>query len=264
MLFRSEIDVSILDAEELMTLEHDYPHAYVRLHVCLVRQWTGEPKGLENQSLAWLESLKLSDVLYSYVREFVKDSDKAYYKAIEEPVSKELEKILIDYFDKFYIRREELDNLKEKFGVDSIGVFDVLAKTVYYAKNRNLLTLPEEYGHVFVELLGSIGNKKADNPLFKYMFDNIESWDGYSRVFRDYKDKYVTAEGNIDIYKIKKEAIGQAIGIALVRNYKNNKSANKSLWDKIFDKNSLRNKELRFVILAPDECIEDSVDLNVN
>ena len=57
-----EIDVSILDAEELMTLEHDYPHAYVRLHVCLVRQWTGEPKGLENQSLAWLESLKLSDV----------------------------------------------------------------------------------------------------------------------------------------------------------------------------------------------------------
>ena len=81
--------------------------------------------------------------------------------------------------------------------------------------------------------MGSIGNKKADNPLFKYMFDNIESWDGYSRVFRDYKDKYVTAEGNIDIYKIKKEAIGQAIGIALVRNYKNNKAADKSLWNKI-------------------------------
>lgn len=57
-----EIGVSILDAEEFMTLEHDYPHAYVRLHVCLVRGWTGEPKGLESQSLAWLESLKLSDV----------------------------------------------------------------------------------------------------------------------------------------------------------------------------------------------------------
>jgi hypothetical protein len=185
-----------------------------------------------------LKSLKLSDILSSYVKEFVKDSDKAYYKAIEEPVSKELEKILINYFDKFNIRKEELDNLKEKFGVDSVGVFDVLAKTIYYAKNRNLLTLPEEYGHVFVELLGSIGNKKADNPLFKYMFDNIESWDGYQRVFRDYKDKYITAEENIDIYKIKKEAIGQAIGIALVRNYKNNKAANKSLWDKIFDKNS--------------------------
>ncbi|MFV1315602.1 hypothetical protein, partial [Klebsiella pneumoniae] len=130
------------------------------------------------------------------------------------------------------IKRQELDNLKEKFGVDSIGVFDVLAKTIYYAKNRNLLTLPEEYGHVFVELLGSIGNKKADNPLFKYMFNNIDKWDGYKRVLRDYKDVYVTAEGNIDIYKIKKEAIGQAIGIALVRNYKVQKG-DKEFWSKI-------------------------------
>ncbi len=53
--------MAILEAEEFMTLEHDYPHAYVRLHVCLVRQWTGEPRGLENQSLAWLESFNLSD-----------------------------------------------------------------------------------------------------------------------------------------------------------------------------------------------------------
>jgi 8-oxo-dGTP diphosphatase len=38
---------------ELITLEHDYPHAYVRLHVCLVQQWQGEPTGLENQALFW-------------------------------------------------------------------------------------------------------------------------------------------------------------------------------------------------------------------
>jgi 8-oxo-dGTP diphosphatase len=38
---------------ELITLEHDYPHAYVRLHVCLVQQWQGEPAGLENQVLSW-------------------------------------------------------------------------------------------------------------------------------------------------------------------------------------------------------------------
>jgi len=179
-----------------------------------------------------LKSLKLSEVISSYLKEFVKESDKQYYKAIDEPLSNELENVLIDYFDKFHIRRQELDNLKEKFGVDSIGVFDVLAKTIYYSKNRNLLTLPEEYGHVFVELLGSISNKKADNPLFKYLFNNIESWDGYQRVFRDYKDKYVTAEGNIDIYKIRKEAIGQAIGIALVRNYKVQKG-DKTFWAKI-------------------------------
>ncbi len=179
-----------------------------------------------------LKSLKVSEVLGTYLKEFVKDSDRQYYKAIDEPLSNKLEDILIDYFDKFKIRRQELDNLKEKFGVDSVGVFDVLAKTIYYAKNRNLLTLPEEYGHVFVELLGSIGNKKADNPLFKYMFDNIDKWDGYQRVLRDYKDLYVTKEGNMDIYKIKKEAIGQAIGIAFVRNYKV-QEGDKDFWAKI-------------------------------
>jgi 8-oxo-dGTP diphosphatase len=49
-----EIDVLIEDAEEFMVLEHDYPHAYVRLHICLVKSWQGQPRGLENQALGWL------------------------------------------------------------------------------------------------------------------------------------------------------------------------------------------------------------------
>jgi 8-oxo-dGTP diphosphatase len=49
-----EIDVFIDDAEEFMVLEHDYPHAYVRLHICLVKSWQGQPRGLENQALGWL------------------------------------------------------------------------------------------------------------------------------------------------------------------------------------------------------------------
>ena len=50
-----EIDVVIDDAQEIMVIEHDYPHAYVRLHICVVKSWRGQPHGLENQSLAWLE-----------------------------------------------------------------------------------------------------------------------------------------------------------------------------------------------------------------
>lgn len=49
-----EIDVVIDDAEEIMVIEHDYPHAYVRLHICVVKSWRGQPRGLENQSLGWL------------------------------------------------------------------------------------------------------------------------------------------------------------------------------------------------------------------
>lgn len=39
--------------QKIMMLEHDYPHAYVRLHVCLVDYWVGEPTALENQELSW-------------------------------------------------------------------------------------------------------------------------------------------------------------------------------------------------------------------
>lgn len=49
-----EINIRILDAKEFLTIEHDYPHAYVRLHVCLIRNWEGELRGLENQAIAWL------------------------------------------------------------------------------------------------------------------------------------------------------------------------------------------------------------------
>ncbi len=50
-----EINVVIDDAQEIMVIEHDYPHAYVRLHICVVKSWQGQARGLENQSLAWLE-----------------------------------------------------------------------------------------------------------------------------------------------------------------------------------------------------------------
>ena len=183
-----------------------------------------------------LKSIRLSNILSSYLKQFTKGYDRAYYEAINNPLSKKLEDTLIKYFDKFHIQREELNNLKARFGVDSVGVFDVLSKTIYYANNRNLLTLPEEYGHVFVELLGNVSSRKAKNPLFTYLFESIETWEGYERVFNDYKDKYLTKEGRADIYRIKKEAIGQAIGIALVSNFKNNQSKSSSLWTKLLSK----------------------------
>lgn len=48
-----EISLDPLHCQELTVIEHDYPHAYVRLHVCLVQQWQGEPIGLEKQELSW-------------------------------------------------------------------------------------------------------------------------------------------------------------------------------------------------------------------
>ena len=50
---QEELGIDIHSSEELTVLEHDYPHAYVRLHVSVIREWSGSPKGCEGQSLSW-------------------------------------------------------------------------------------------------------------------------------------------------------------------------------------------------------------------
>lgn len=50
---QEELGIEIQTSEELTVLEYDYPHAYVRLHVSIIRDWTGIPQGCENQSLSW-------------------------------------------------------------------------------------------------------------------------------------------------------------------------------------------------------------------
>ena len=50
---KEELGIEILDSQELTVLEHDSPHAYVRLHVSVIRNWNGTPAGCEGQQLSW-------------------------------------------------------------------------------------------------------------------------------------------------------------------------------------------------------------------
>ena len=50
---REELGVLVEAAEALMVLEHDYGDKQVRLDVHRVTRWSGEPRGLEGQPLAW-------------------------------------------------------------------------------------------------------------------------------------------------------------------------------------------------------------------
>ncbi len=50
---QEELGIDIESSEDLVVLEYDYPHAYVRLHVSIIRKWVGVPKGCEGQSLSW-------------------------------------------------------------------------------------------------------------------------------------------------------------------------------------------------------------------
>ena len=58
---REELGVSVEAAEALMVLEHDYGDKQVRLDVHRVTRWSGEPRGLEGQPLAWQRPEKLQN-----------------------------------------------------------------------------------------------------------------------------------------------------------------------------------------------------------
>ncbi|MEY4368070.1 MAG: hypothetical protein RL564_20 [Pseudomonadota bacterium] len=61
--FAEEIGVQLLSAEPWCGVEHVYPHAHVRLHFFISREWQGEPRALEGQQLAWQGQLQLAPIL---------------------------------------------------------------------------------------------------------------------------------------------------------------------------------------------------------
>lgn len=48
-----ELGLDILRSERWHILEHDYPHAYVRLYFCKITEWRGDPVGREGQAFSW-------------------------------------------------------------------------------------------------------------------------------------------------------------------------------------------------------------------
>jgi 8-oxo-dGTP diphosphatase len=61
--FAEEIGVQLLSAEAWCGVEYVYPHAHVRLHFFISREWQGEPRALEGQQLAWQGQLQLAPIL---------------------------------------------------------------------------------------------------------------------------------------------------------------------------------------------------------
>ena len=41
------------DCRQIQVVEHAYPHALVRLHVCVVSRWHGEPRAVVGQQFSW-------------------------------------------------------------------------------------------------------------------------------------------------------------------------------------------------------------------
>jgi 8-oxo-dGTP diphosphatase len=61
--FLEELGIEVLSAEPWCGVEHVYPHAHVRLHFYISRDWRGAPQSLEGQAFAWQGSVALAPLL---------------------------------------------------------------------------------------------------------------------------------------------------------------------------------------------------------
>jgi 8-oxo-dGTP diphosphatase len=61
--FVEELGLTIHSAQEWCGVEYVYPHAHVRLHFFLSRDWEGEPQSLEGQAFAWQGAVGVEPLL---------------------------------------------------------------------------------------------------------------------------------------------------------------------------------------------------------
>lgn len=54
-----EIDIQVLSCSHLLDIEHDYEDKSVVLHIYLVDNFSGEPKGKEGQQSKWVSAKEL-------------------------------------------------------------------------------------------------------------------------------------------------------------------------------------------------------------
>lgn len=59
---KEELDITVTKSSRWVTYVHEYPKNIVRLDFCKVTGWEGEPRGMENQQLAWVNPLETPHV----------------------------------------------------------------------------------------------------------------------------------------------------------------------------------------------------------
>ena len=61
--FMEELGIDILSADPWCGVEYVYPHAHVRLHFYICREWQGVPQSLEGQAFAWQGTVAVEPLL---------------------------------------------------------------------------------------------------------------------------------------------------------------------------------------------------------
>jgi len=121
---------------------------------------------------------------------------------------KELDNFLINFVSNFGVKSEEVKSLQERFGVDALGVTDLINKLILFTEDRQIDTVPEEVAHVAVMMMGK------SHPAIFELRGKIQDWSEYQKI----KDQYLPIYKNESQVEI--EAVGKLISQAIVNNYK--------------------------------------------
>lgn len=78
--FMEELGIQILSAEPWCGVEYIYPHAHVRLHFYISREWRGEPQSLEGQAFAWQGVVAVEPLLPATIP-LIEDLNQVRYSA---------------------------------------------------------------------------------------------------------------------------------------------------------------------------------------
>ena len=92
------------------------------------------------------------------------------------PSIEELDNFLLDFLRNFNVKSKQFDELKSRLGVNALGATDILNKLIWYVKNRNEETLPEEASHMLVALMGE------NHSDIKELLNNITNWSEYNSI----------------------------------------------------------------------------------
>ncbi|MFA9275353.1 MAG: NUDIX domain-containing protein [Candidatus Aquirickettsiella gammari] len=78
--FMEELGIQITSAEPWCGVEYIYPHAHVRLHFYISREWQGEPQSLEGQAFAWQGAVAVEPLLPATIP-LIQDLNQVRYPA---------------------------------------------------------------------------------------------------------------------------------------------------------------------------------------
>ena len=151
----------------------------------------------------------------------------------------ELNQKIKNFLDKIGVSVEKVNQIKDMNGepMSAIAKADMLNKIIQVVEGyTDLSTLPEEAAHFFVEMMDE------DSALLKEMMDKVTGYDLYRQVVEKYKNlpEYRLAGGGVNFPKLKREAIGQLIAQAIVRQEQGSESQERmnflmNWWQKLWN-----------------------------